>query len=344
MWFPINFNCQEIHYNAHTGSSIPQEWSTLLPLDDETRQFLALNRPSDHLINMPTFLKAIRRQEARPFPKREKLNRIKTIQEIIINGTHGHIPLRLYTPEVKIDTTLPVLVFFHGGGWVSGTLDSCDLFCQRLCAEIQCLVVSVDYHRAPEYPFPIPVQDCYEATQWVAQSIQLFGGDTQRIAVGGDSAGGNLAAAVALMTRDQKGPKLIYQMLLYPVLENNFHTLSYQLFGEGYLLSREAMKFFWEQYLQGQEGHQPYASPLAASHLRRLPPVLLVIPEYDPLRDEGLAYGRRLRQDNIPVTVKKYGTIHGFIGHPLPIAEQAIQEITRILKGVFSQELSKNSI
>ncbi|MFW6092684.1 MAG: alpha/beta hydrolase [Pseudomonadota bacterium] len=231
-----------------------------------------------------------------------------------IPGPDEDIKLRIYTPEAP---ALPgVLVYFHGGGWVIGDLDSHDETCRRLCREARLKVVSVDYRRAPETTYPGAAEDAYAATRWVASHAPELGIDPGRVAVGGDSAGGNLAAAVALMARDRGAPALRFQLLIYPVTSADFDTGSYHENAEGYLLSRRAMQWFWDQYVPDlEQRHEAYAAPLAASSLAGLPPALVQTAEFDPLRDEGEAYAAALARAGVAVTATRYdGLIHGFFG------------------------------
>ena len=224
----------------------------------------------------------------------------------------GNIPARVYTPVGP--GPKPVLLYFHGGGWVLGGLDTVDAPCRRLANAAGCVVVSVDYRLAPEHKFPIPAEDCYTATRHVAENAAAFGADRDRIAVGGDSAGGNLAAAVTLMARDRGGPRLSFQLLIYPATDFAFDTPSYRANAEGFGLTRKATRWYWSQYLpRPEDGTNPLASPLRARDLRGLPPARVITAEYDPLRDEGEAYAARLRAAGVRAEVRRFdGQIHGF--------------------------------
>jgi acetyl esterase len=201
-----------------------------------------------------------------------------------------------------------------------------------------CVVVSVDYRLAPEHRFPVPFDDAFAATTWVTANAASFGGDSARVAVGGDSAGGNLAAAVCLAARDRGGPRLAGQLLIYPVVERNFERPSFGTYGDGYFLTAAAMKWFWNHYLTDPEdAANPYAAPLRATTLVDLPPATVVIAGYDPLADEGSAYADRLRADGNRVEVLRYeGMLHGFlvIG-AFDRATQAIADMCRALRGAF---------
>jgi acetyl esterase len=224
----------------------------------------------------------------------------------------GEITIRCYRPR---DTDgLPVLVFFHGGGWVIGDLDTHDGICRALANAADCAVASVDYRLAPEHKYPVAADDAFAATRWIAQNGRRLGVDGQRLAVGGDSAGGNLAAVVSLMAREHGGPSIRFHLMVYPVTHHSFDTPSYRECAEGYLLTRSAMQWFWNHYLRGpDDGRQGYASPLLAKDLSGLPPALVITAGYDPLRDEGEAYATRLREAGVSVTLTRYpGMIHGF--------------------------------
>lgn len=229
-----------------------------------------------------------------------------------IPGPAGEIAVRIYTPEAR--GPLPVLVYFHGGGWVIGTIETHDPLCRHLAKQAQAVVVSVDYRLAPEHKFPAGPEDCYAATSWVAEHAAELGGDPARVVVGGDSAGGNLAAAVSLMARDRGKPKIALQLLLYPVTDHSYETASYRENADGYLLTKQAMVWFWNHYLaKDADGANPYASPLRAKDVSGVAPAVVVTAEFDPLRDEGEAYAERLRQARVSVKLERYdGIIHGF--------------------------------
>lgn len=264
------------------------------------------------------------------------------VEDRTILSPTGELPLRIYTPEGQ--APFPVLVFFHGGGWTTGDLDTMDTPLRALTNRAGCVVVSVDYRLAPEHKFPAAVEDAYTATRWVAENASVVQGDPTRIAVGGDSSGGNLAAAVALMARDRGEPSLIYQLLVCPVTNYDFSTLSYQENGDGYLLTKNSMVWFWKQYLKDDnDGHNPYASPLQAQDLSGLPPALVITAEYDPLRDEGEAYAAQLQLSGVSVVTKRYeGMIHGFfeMAALLDTARLAIEEAAQALRSAFTRDLS----
>jgi acetyl esterase len=244
---------------------------------------------------------------------------IRSVEERRIPGPGGELPLRLYRPAER--RPLPTLLFFHGGGWVIGSIDTHDPICRDLADRSGCLVVSVEYRLAPEHRFPAAAEDAYAATRWVAEHAGEVGADPARLAVGGDSAGGNLAAAVALMARDRGGPPLAFQLLIYPVTDRGIETPSYRENAEGYGLTRDRMAWFWNQYLsRPADADDPYASTLRAESLRGLPPALVVTAGYDVLRDEAEQYAARLRADGVEAQVARYpGLVHGFFGMTGPI-------------------------
>ncbi len=229
-----------------------------------------------------------------------------------IPGPAGEIPIRIYTPAGQ--GPKPVIVYFHGGGWVIGELDTVDNPLRRIANRTGAVVVSVDYRLAPEHVYPAAFDDSYAATAWVAEHAAELGGDPERVAVSGDSAGGNLAAAVAIAARDRQGPRLAAQLLIYPVTDFDFTTESYEQNGEGYLLTKGSMQWFWAHYLGAQDlGKDPYACPARADDLAGLPPAFVATAEFDPLRDEGEAYAANLRIAGVDVTAKRYdGMLHGF--------------------------------
>ena len=229
------------------------------------------------------------------------------------NGKAGAtVPIRIYKPEGK--GPFPICLYFHGGGWVVGDLDSHDHVCRSLARRGSAVVVNVDYRLAPETKFPGALDDCASALKWAASHAEALGGDPRRIAVAGDSAGGHLAAGLALRMRDQRGPRIALQLLIYPVTDNLFDTASYGAFADGYGLTRTNMQWFWECYLRTPaDAANPWNVPLKAD-LRGLPPAFVVTAEYDVLRDEGEAYAKRLHEAGVPVRCVRYsGMNHGFI-------------------------------
>jgi acetyl esterase len=263
---------------------------------------------------------------------------VASVDNLAIPGPAGEIPVRVYTPEQS--GPLPVLVYFHGGGWVIGDLETHDALCRTLANAAGCVVASVDYRLAPEHKFPAAAEDAYAATRWVAENAGQIGVDPQHIAVGGDSAGGNLAAVVALMARDRGGPPLVFQLLIYPATDSACDTASCRENAEGYLLTLEALRWFWNHYLSGEADREnPYAAPLRAPNVRGLPPALVLTAEFDPLRDEGEVYAARLRDAGVPVQLKRYdGMIHGFFGMGAMVdqARTAMEEVAASLQAAFA--------
>jgi acetyl esterase len=238
------------------------------------------------------------------------------------------IGVRVYTPPNRQDSCL---VYFHGGGWVVCDLETHDVVCRAIAQQSGAVVVAVDYRLAPEHKFPAAVEDAYAAVLWAVKNV------SSRISVGGDSAGGNLAAVMALKCRDEGGPRLASQVLIYPVTNlAAFDTASYREFAEGYNLTRSEMDWFRDCYLaRPEDGHHPHASPLLAADLRGLPPALVITAECDVLRDEGEAYARRLEQAGVPVTCTRYpGMIHPFLSMPgaLTQARKAIKQVSNAIQ------------
>lgn len=238
---------------------------------------------------------------------------VGTTEEREISGPAGDIPLRVYTPEG--DGPFPILMFFHGGGFVLGGLESYDPVCRRLCSRSEHVVVSVDYRLAPEHKFPAAVEDCHAAALWAAENASQLNGDPNKLSVAGDSAGGNLSAVVALRAREA-GPDLTAQALIYPVTyQVGPDTVSRKENGEGYFLTRDDMAYFGKNYFESIEDAQSVeASPANAEDLSGLPPALVITAEYDPLRDEGEDYAESLEEAGVPTTATRYdGMIHGFL-------------------------------
>ena len=262
---------------------------------------------------------------------------VAQVAEHTASGAAGTIPLRVYTPAGR--PPFPALIYFHGGGWVIGNLDTHDGVCRALTNAAGCVVVSVDYRLAPEHKFPAAADDAYAAACWAAANAAVIGIDPTRLAVGGDSAGGNLAAVVALMARDRGTPRLRLQLLVYPVTDARMNTASYRDNADGYFLTRDMMQWFWNHYLRSAaDGENPYASPLRATDLRALPPAVVMTAEYDPLRDEGEAYAAQLRAAGVPVQLTRYpGMIHGFFGMAsiMDQAKTAIAEAAAALRRAF---------
>jgi len=237
---------------------------------------------------------------------------VARVLERVAPGPDGEIPVRLYLPDDM--RPAPVLVFFFGGGWVLGSLAAVDPVCRRLANAIPCAVVSVAYRRAPESPFPAALEDCYAATSWIAEHGAELGLDRDRLAVGGASAGGNLAAAVALLARERGGPALAFQLLVYPPLDHRADTPSLQEPLDPLFFGREDLAWCWSHYLaEPADGDNPLASPLRAQDLCGLPSALVITAELDPLRDQGERYAARLSEAGVPSELVRFdAAVHGF--------------------------------
>jgi acetyl esterase len=230
-----------------------------------------------------------------------------------IPGPGGELRVRIYQPYGE--GPWPVLVYFFGGGWSLGTLDTSDDVCRRLTRGAGCLTVSVGYRLAPEHKFPAAVEDCYAGLAWAVSHASELGADASRVAVGGDSSGGNLAAAVSLLARQRGGPALAHQLLVYPNTDYLAGTPSMRENHDEYLFNPNSVRWYWGMYLASPEdGASPLASPLRCEDLSGLPPATVITGEYDPLRDEGEQYAERLSQAGVPVEVRRYdGMVHGFV-------------------------------
>jgi len=234
-----------------------------------------------------------------------------------------------------------VLVYFHGGGWVVGSIETVDASCRSLANLAGCIVVSADYRLAPEHKFPAAADDCYAAIRWAALHTASFHGDPGRMAVGGESAGANLAAVAALMAQERGSTPLVLQLLMYPVLDYSFDRPSHKENGEGYFLTTDMMLWFWRQYLNSDaDGESHLASPLRARFLSGVAPAAIFTAEFDPLRDEGAAYAAKLREAGVPVTYKCCeGLIHGFMGMAKVVepARKAMEEAAATLRAAFAK-------
>lgn len=289
-------------------------WSSL---DAQTARGMMDHRPPDGPVPPPIF----------------------ATEDHTIPGPAGDMAVRLYRPSD--DDNLPVVVFFHGGGWVIGTIETHDPVCRALANAARALVVSVDYRLAPEHPFPAAGEDCLAATAWIAENVASWGGDPARIAVAGDSAGGNLAAVVANAC-SQTGPSLVGQVLVYPAVDARGGYESLTSNGDGYLLTAELMEWFYGHYLSTDaDRSNPDASPILHADLSGLPPTRVITAEFDPLRDEGEAYGRKLIDAGVEATVVRYdGQIHTFFSNfaAMDAGRDAIDEIGADLKDWFSRD------
>ena len=249
----------------------------------------------------------------------------------------GPVPVRAYRPKgAGKDEVLPALVYFHGGGWVIGDLDTHDVVCRTLANGARCAVFSVEYRKAPESPFPAAVDDCFSALKFVSGEAQKLKINSKQLAVAGDSAGGNLAAVMALMARDAGGPAISFQLLIYPGTDQQMAHPSIDRNGEGYLLTKKSMEYFRGHYLPRKEDWLDWrASPLLAKSLAELPPAYVITAGYDPLLDEGRAYAERLKEEGVATEYREYADmVHGFItmGRVLDTTNAALADCAQALK------------
>lgn len=313
-----------------------------MPLDPHVASFLQTEAEAS---SVPALSLAEQRRQAEQtaLAQAGEPEAVASLEDRLICGPAGAFPIRIYTPAGTEQATFPALVYFHSGGWVMGSIEAHDPVCRALANHAQCLVISVEYRLAPEHPFPAAPEDCYAAACWVAEHASEIRADPARIAVGGESAGGNLAAVVALMARDRQGPELCYQVLIYG--ETDYYepgTVSSATYREGYGLTRQEMIWFWDQYLARPEDcMHPYAAPLRATDLTNLPPALMITAEYDPVRDEAEHYAQRLQQAGVPVHLSRYaGMIHGFFRMFALFVQshQALEEVADALLQAFAVE------
>ena len=262
---------------------------------------------------------------------------IHTTRDFTVAGPAGDIPVRLYAPSAQ--QALPLIVYFHGGGFVVGDLESHDVPCRMLALESGCVVVAVDYRLSPETRFPGPLEDCYAALVALVARAREFGCDPARVAVAGDSAGANLATAVCLLARARRGPTILHQALFCPCLDARCDSASMHELGEGYMLSRGLMQWFWDAYVtQPAELTNPLVSPVLETNLAGLPPASITTAEYDPLRDEAEQYADQLRAAGVPVIVRRYnGMIHDFVtmSPVTEIAQIGIADVARDLRAAL---------
>ncbi len=241
---------------------------------------------------------------------------MSVVEERTIPGPGGDLRALIYTPEG--DGPFPVLVYFHGGGFTAGSIDLVDPICRMLANRSGAIVVAASYRLGPEHPYPAAPDDAYAVVSWVTEHAAEFDGDPARLAVGGDSAGANLATVTCLRSKTEGGPAIVFQLLVYPSVDNTGDYPSFAENGEGYLLTTPLMEWFWANYMGGgTRGDEPYAAPMKAKDLTGLPPAFVITAEFDPLRDEGEAYAARLNEAGVPTDVRRYdGAIHAFFWLP----------------------------
>ena len=270
---------------------------------------------------------------------------VKAVSAREIEGPGGPLPIRVYEPfdgDAADDSTVPrsVLAYFYGGGWTLGSLDTCDAICRSLTNQTGCATVSVGYRLAPEHPFPAAVEDCYAGFAWIASHGEDLGTAPGVVAVGGDSAGGNLAAAVTLIARERGGPGPVHQLLVYPNTDYRAQTDSLRDNDDPLLFNRRSVAWYWSHYLtRAADGDNPLVSPLRAQSLAGLPPATVITAEFDPLRDEGEQYARRLEKDGVPVELRRYdGMAHGFfaMGGVLDAGRDAVAFAAGRLRDAFA--------
>ncbi len=291
-------------------------------------------------VHEQTPLEARESYRARRFFTQPDAQPVAHVRELTADGPHGPIAMRLYRPTPETSGALPVLVYFHGGGWVIGDLDTHDALCRALANGSGCAVVSVDYRMGPEHRFPAAVDDCLAATYWVRRNAAALNVNPDKLAVGGDSAGGNLAAVIALAARNAGDLPVAYQLLIYPATVQRRVTRSGAVNGQGLLLTVDSMRYFHDHYIDDdRHDHDWRAAPLLCDDLGRLPPALVLTAGFDPLRDEGIEYAHRLTQAGNRATLVSFERqIHGFItmGKVIDEAEEAVAMCAAALKRALS--------
>ncbi|HTK10033.1 MAG TPA: alpha/beta hydrolase [Ktedonobacteraceae bacterium] len=317
-----------------------------MPVDSGLQPLLdAINNAMPMPTDLPTAeLRAAIEQSAE---KRRQLSEtppeVAAVTNHMVTVGQEEIPVRVYTPQGQ--GPFPAHMYFHTGGFWTGTIDQCDWWCRELCAGASCIVISVAYRLAPEYQFPVAPEDGYAALCWAVQNHTLLNIDVARVSVGGASAGGNLATVVAMMARDREGPTLCFQLLELPATDLlTMDHPSIQQYGEGYVLTRAALAHIRSLYLADpQQGQQPYASPLHAPDLTRLPPALVMTVEFDPLRDEGEAYARRLQEAGVPTRLKRWDGLFHTSEHLTRISPTARQFHAEAIRSLCDAYAVKNS-
>ena len=309
-----------------------------MPLHPDAEAYLRVAAAEPPVYTLtPAEARAFRAARIAATPRNpEPVGRIDTLT---IPGPNGPVGLRVYRPATP--GPHPVVVYCHGGGFVVGNLDQVDSVVRMITNAVPAVVVSVDYRLAPEHPFPEPGEDAYAALAWAAAEANRFDGDPDKLVVAGDSAGGTLAIVSAYAAADRGGPPVGAAVLVYPVCQYRFDTSSYEAFAEGYGLTRAAMQWYWKQYLRRPEDAQnPYAAPMERSNFAGFPPTLVILAEYDPLRDDGAQFAARLQQAGVPVTVwQAPGMVHGFFSQEwAPTSRrEAVRRVAEHLRHVFGR-------
>ncbi|MDV3427349.1 MAG: alpha/beta hydrolase [Bacillota bacterium] len=314
--------------------------------DGKISTYAAVNLQLDKILN-PVSLKGKSIKEIRQHLNNQSVKwskapiLFKDIKNLTITAGSDKIPVRIYTPDTK--GKLPIIIYSHGGFWVGGNLDTCDNICRKLSMYTKVIVISVDYRLAPENPFPEGLNDIYDVLKWTYENSESINGDKNLIAIAGDSAGGNLSAAVSLMARDKNSPKIICAVLIYPSTDvYNLSSKSWSYFDNKFNISKEDMQKFISLYIPGKEDRKlPYASPLLARNLKNLPDTFVITAEIDPLRDEGEAYAEKLKEAGNKVYVKEYeGAAHGFVNMDKITnkADEALNDISLYLQKEFQKK------
>ncbi|WML27194.1 alpha/beta hydrolase [Neobacillus sp. OS1-33] len=300
-------------------------------LDSQAEKYLQVFNQLPPINKMdPMKVREMLSNAPRPVVKLDPLSKVEDI--MIPISQNEEIKCRVYIPEGE--GPFPLFIYYHGGGWVLGDIESTDASCRMIANRTDSIVVSVNYRLAPEYKFPTPVEDAYAALIWVNEKGTTFNGDVSRLAVGGDSVGGNLATVVTMMARDRKGPNITAQVLIYPPTNLLFNTESHQIFAKGFGLDREQLVWFRDHYLRNEEDRcNVYASPLVAKDLSGLPPAIVITAENDVLRDEGRAYAELLEKFGVNVEYAcEPGMVHGFFAHMAIFSKNIESTVSRIDK------------
>ncbi|WP_315080730.1 alpha/beta hydrolase [uncultured Clostridium sp.] len=314
--------------------------------DGKLNTYVAVNLELDKILNPKSMngesIEKIRTRLNRDATKLSKKPvPFSNIKNITINVNSEKIPVRIYTPEDG--QILPIIIYSHGGSWIAGNLDTHDNVCRKLSQNTKAIVLSVDYRLAPENPFPVGLNDVYNVLQWTYKNAKSINGNESHIAIAGDSAGGNLSAAVSLMSKDKNGPHITCQVLIYPSTNiYELNTQSWSDFSKDFNISKEEMEKYISLYAPQKEGRKnPYISPLLAKDFNKLPNTLVITAEIDPLRDEGEAYGNKLKETGIQSEVIGFnGVTHGFITMDkiTDKADEALNQISSYLKNEFQKQ------